>query len=953
MNIEDILSRLDIYEDENEKILRDYFKGKTSLEIIEEITKNKYNTKKCYIAIKTLLKDIDKNPDNIYSIIFKISKYIVENYDLNFLELFIINLYNNGINVDKIIFKCIVSLRLDYNICKIMSNINENINIENLSIKEEKYFGLSFEFDLQKSETYYLNQILNKLTSNEEENTKLIQNEFNEYFPYKLNSIENIISTLLYNSDLEDTKVYIAIKSLLNNCKEFNELDLFNIIHHINNLKNEELDKLFIFHLLNNNIIDENILNNKNISSRGEYLFKSVYKIYKKCNEDEKNNLLFSLEKDFIKEKDCEENLTNINEDIDNTLKLLTPNTKDNIKIINNLINKYGLTYKDLLYVLSKHTFKPANMYFAISTLLYCSNLYNIKIDPYYLLNNLIENGYLYTFMFLILINLKIYNFFGYEFNKYQLLNIFSKKFPYIKNDDTFISSLDIIESYNTDSLQILRNQAAKEVLKIVDLRIFNKKNNNFNINELYDKLTKNTTENYKIIKEYFKDTKSDSEIISNLFYYNLDYIKTYKAISSVIDESDNIKFNELEIESLIYLYEDNQKLFDLLILQLFKKYGYNDESFNKFLNTFYCKHLILSIIPKFKDLPKNEQEITLYEMEKKYINSSKNIKVNNQVSLVPVVNNKYNISKEDMKKIEKYGQLLNLKKYKTSMAVGREKELKSLIITLAQDKTCPIIVGDSGVGKTAIVDELAYRIQNNDIPDFLQNQLILEVSPSEVVSGCKYVGMFEENMQELLDICKKYNILLFIDEIHEMYGTGSGEKKDVDMADIIKRYISRDNGRVIGTTTKEEYLKHFSNDALKRRFDKIEVEEPNKVILMQIIEKVIEDFSNKNNIYFENENIENEIIKTIVDATSKLKPYNDKLCNPDLSIKLIDKAFAYAKVDNSKFITKEHFISSFEDTKWLYDSTIKSAVNRLQNIQENTQTKEKTLILNFNDYLK
>ena len=71
------------------------------------------------------------------------------------------------------------------------------------------------------------------------------------------------------------------------------------------------------------------------------------------------------------------------------------------------------------------------------------------------------------------------------------------------------------------------------------------------------------------------------------------------------------------------------------------------------------------------------------------------------------------------------------------------------------------------------------------------------------------------------------------------------------------------------------------------------------------------------------------------MDATSKLKPYNDKLCNPDLSIKLIDKAFAYAKVENSKFITKEHFISSFEDTKWLYDSTIKSAVNRLQNIQE------------------
>ena len=310
-------------------------------------------------------------------------------------------------------------------------------------------------------------------------------------------------------------------------------------------------------------------------------------------------------------------------------------------------------------------------------------------------------------------------------------------------------------------------------------------------------------------------------------------------------------------------------------------------------------------------------------------------------------------IRESDIKKIEKYGRLLNMKEYKETPTIGREKELKSLIITLAQDKTCPIIVGESGVGKTALVDELSYRIQNGDVPDFLKNQLILEVSPSEVVSGCKYVGMFEQNMKELLDICKKYNILLFIDEIHEMYGTGSGEKKETDMADIIKRYISRDNGRIIGTTTKEEYLEHFSNDALKRRFDKIEVEEPTKVVLYQIVEKVIEDFSNKNNIYFETEEEREEVIKVIVESTSKLKPYNDKLCNPDLSIKLIDKAYAYAKIENRKFISKDNFISSFEDTKWLYDSTIKSAINRLKNINSNEIKEQKCLILDFNNYLK
>ena len=208
--------------------------------------------------------------------------------------------------------------------------------------------------------------------------------------------------------------------------------------------------------------------------------------------------------------------------------------------------------------------------------------------------------------------------------------------------------------------------------------------------------------------------------------------------------------------------------------------------------------------------------------------------------------------------------------------------------------------------------------------------------------------------MKELLGICKKYKILLFIDEIHEMYGTGSGEKKDVDMADIIKRYISRDNGKIIGTTTNEEYQKYFSSDALKRRFDKIEIKEPSKTVLHEIIDKVMDDFSNKNNIYFESEKTKEEIINIIIEATSKLKPYNDRLCNPDLSIKIIDKAYAYAKVDNSNEIRKEDFISSFEDTKWLYESTIKSAIMKLENIKEEKEIKEeKCLILNFNDYLK
>ena len=269
MKINDILKKLDIYEDENETILKNYFKNKTSLEIIDEITKNKYNTKKCYIAIKTLLKDIDKNLDNVYLKIYNILKNIIENYDIKFLELFIINLHNK-IDINEII-SISKTNNLDNNVFHYIEKINNNIDKINLNKKEEEYFGISFEFDFQKSETYYLKQILNKLSNNELENSKIIKDKFKKYFPYKNQSIDNIIDILLSHEELEEINVYIAIKSLLNNCNDFNKLFLFTIINHINNLKNEELDKLLVFHLLKNNIIDMNILKNTKLKYNSKY----------------------------------------------------------------------------------------------------------------------------------------------------------------------------------------------------------------------------------------------------------------------------------------------------------------------------------------------------------------------------------------------------------------------------------------------------------------------------------------------------------------------------------------------------------------------------------------------------------------------------------------------------------------------------------------------------------
>ena len=302
---------------------------------------------------------------------------------------------------------------------------------------------------------------------------------------------------------------------------------------------------------------------------------------------------------------------------------------------------------------------------------------------------------------------------------------------------------------------------------------------------------------------------------------------------------------------------------------------------------------------------------------------------------------------------LEKFGKVLNNKNYVVSPTIGREKELKNLMITLAQNKKNALIVGESGVGKTALVEELAYRIATGHVPKFLQGRIILEVNPSEVVAGCKYVGQFEDNMMKLMNLCEKYKVILFIDEIHMIYGIGSTRGKDYDMASMLKYYIDRTDIKVIGTTTDREYDEYFANDALKRRFEKIKIQEPTKEILYQIINKVISDYIIITGISFKNNNVRSQIVSIILEFTDKShRVYNDMVNNPDLSISIVDKSFAFAKVYDSEFITLEHFIESFEHCGRIYDSSKNQAIKKLNELNGNISEKSKKMLkINTNKY--
>lgn len=225
----------------------------------------------------------------------------------------------------------------------------------------------------------------------------------------------------------------------------------------------------------------------------------------------------------------------------------------------------------------------------------------------------------------------------------------------------------------------------------------------------------------------------------------------------------------------------------------------------------------------------------------------------------------------------------------------GREKEIKRVLEILSRRyKNNPILVGEAGVGKTAIVEEIANRIVNNDVPLFLQNKKIICLDMGSLVAGTKYRGEFEERVNKILkEASENDDIILFIDEVHTLVGAGGAEGA-IDASNIFKPALSRGKIRCIGATTMEEYKKYIEKDsALDRRFQKVIINEPD--------EKTVRDILfNLKSIYetYHNVKLENSIIDLIINLSSKYI-YNRK--EPDRSIDILDEVCARVSIREDK----------------------------------------------------
>ena len=272
--------------------------------------------------------------------------------------------------------------------------------------------------------------------------------------------------------------------------------------------------------------------------------------------------------------------------------------------------------------------------------------------------------------------------------------------------------------------------------------------------------------------------------------------------------------------------------------------------------------------------------------------------------------------------------QNLNIKmENEKQIVLQREKEINTIMTILSRkEKANPLLIGEPGIGKSAIVEEVARRIVQKEVAPCLQDLVIYELNINNLVAGTKYRGEFEEKMEKICTTVKKYkNAVLFIDEIHQIVGAGKAEGS-IDVATVFKPYLARSEIKVIGATTINEFNKYIENDrALERRFQTITILEPKKDDVMAMVANKVKTLCEYHQV---------EIPETMIKlAVEESDTYLINRHFPDKTIDILDLAATRAKLRRSKVVDKtdiEEIVEELSNVK--HDFTIEWDVESMMN---------------------
>jgi len=275
-----------------------------------------------------------------------------------------------------------------------------------------------------------------------------------------------------------------------------------------------------------------------------------------------------------------------------------------------------------------------------------------------------------------------------------------------------------------------------------------------------------------------------------------------------------------------------------------------------------------------------------------------------------------------DYSVLKKYGENISENRYVTNPAIGREEEIKQLILTLLTPEKSAILVGLPGIGKTAIVEGLSYRIQRGEVPNGLLGYTIYKLNTAALIGTIP--GTSELKIQSLLNEVKDADkLILFIDEIHTLIGDS---EESMDFANIFKPLLDRGAIKVIGATTTQEFEQFILTDrAFNRRFQRINVAEPTKEQTVQILFGSLPKYEAKTGAKMKyTDFIKEKIMKFIVnltEETNRVYEYDGRY--PDICFSIVQQAFSYALVDNRNEVDIRDFKKAIQNTKLVYKDII------------------------------
>ena len=295
-------------------------------------------------------------------------------------------------------------------------------------------------------------------------------------------------------------------------------------------------------------------------------------------------------------------------------------------------------------------------------------------------------------------------------------------------------------------------------------------------------------------------------------------------------------------------------------------------------------------------------------------------------------MNEEFDIKKKRISILKNYGENLSDKEYITNPAIGRDEQIKEMILVLLTPDKSVVLVGKPGVGKTATVEGLAYRIQKDIVPNSLKNYNVIKINTSSLLGVDPVTG--EAKVNNLIEELKNYNnLILFIDEIHTLMGT-KGEA--MDFANMFKPALDRGDIKFIGATTTEEYERYVLRDkAFVRRIQKVEIFEPTREENIAILVGTLPKMEKRTGVKMSySPFIQQRIMEFITDITSEYKRiYEIGSRYPDVSLTLVQEAFSNALFDNRDHVNILDFRKAIESSKNIYQDVIKKELPHFDEI--------------------